>query len=208
LIEAFGAHFLPTVYAAALGNLFRRKGRLLLTQSVLIIAGVMFLLLMSLIASLNLTLDNEMARSRYALRLGFTSDQAESKVKALAETINGSQAVEVWQRLPMSLSKNAEVLRQQGSLGAQLLAVPVDGHLYQPLIESGRWLQASDAGQKVLVLSADTAQLNAIQVGDRFISLVSRHQLCRRASLRAIGQRSPNQQTWRFGIVCLAGCTD
>ena len=167
LIETFGAHFLPTVYAAALGNLFRRKGRLLLTQSVLIIAGVMFLLLMSLIASLNLTLDNEMARSRYALRLGFTSDQAETKVKALAETINDTQAVEVWQRLPMSLAKNHQVLRQQGSLGAQLLALPVDGNLYQPLIESGRWLQASDAGQKVLVLSADTAQLNGIAVGDQ-----------------------------------------
>ena len=35
-VERIGALFLPTLYAAALGNLFRRKGRLLLTQSVLI----------------------------------------------------------------------------------------------------------------------------------------------------------------------------
>ena len=46
-VERIGARFLPTLYAAALGNLFRRKGRLLLTQSVLIIAGVMFMVLMS-----------------------------------------------------------------------------------------------------------------------------------------------------------------
>ena len=69
-VEKLASGILPTLYAAALGNLFRRKGRLILTQSVLIIAGVMFLVLMSLIASINLTLDNEMARSHYAVRFG------------------------------------------------------------------------------------------------------------------------------------------
>ena len=38
------------------------------------------MVLMSLIASVNLTLDNEMARSRYAVRLGFSSDQSEQTV--------------------------------------------------------------------------------------------------------------------------------
>ena len=47
-----------------------------------------------------------------------------------------------------------------------MLALPKDANLYQPLIESGRWLQARDADQRVLVLSADTAALNGIQVGD------------------------------------------
>lgn len=166
LIESIGARFLPTLYAAALGNLFRRKGRLLLTQSVLIIAGVMFLVLMSLIASVNFTLDNEMARSNYAVRLGFTSDQPEQKVIELATSVAGTQQVEVWQRLPMDLSKNDAALRQKGGLGAQLLAVPSKTGMYRPLIVKGRWLQAADAGQRVLVLSADTAALNGIKVGD------------------------------------------
>jgi putative ABC transport system permease protein len=38
--------------------------------------------------------------------------------------------------------------------------------MYQPLIESGRWLQAADAGKRYLVVSADTAKLNGIQVGN------------------------------------------
>lgn len=166
-VERIGALFLPTLYAAALGNLFRRKGRLLLTQCVLIIAGMMFLVLMSLIASVNLTLDNEMARSRYAVRLGFSSDQSEQTVFDLAKSVTGTQKVEVWQRLPMELSKNGAVLRQKGSLGAQLLAVPSAAEMYKPLVESGRWLQAADAGQRVLVLSADSAELNGIKVGDQ-----------------------------------------
>ncbi|WP_374088965.1 FtsX-like permease family protein [Methylomicrobium lacus] len=165
-VERIGARFLPTLYAAALGNLFRRKGRLLLTQGVLIIAGAMFLILMSLIASVNLTLDNEMVRSRYAVRLGFTNDQPEPKVTEVAMSVAGSRRVEIWQRLPIDISKGDAALRQQGSLGAQLFALPAATAMYRPLLEQGRWLEAADAGQRVLVLSADTAALNGIKIGD------------------------------------------
>ena len=54
LVERVGAVFLATPYAAALGNMFRRKGRLLLTLLVLSTAGVMFLIVMSLISSTTL----------------------------------------------------------------------------------------------------------------------------------------------------------
>ncbi|MEQ1531753.1 MAG: FtsX-like permease family protein, partial [Methylococcales bacterium] len=163
-LEKLAARFLPTLYAAALGNLFRRKARWLLTQSVLIIAGILFLVLMSLIASVNLTLDNETARSRYALRVGFSSDQPTQKV--IAATQVPAKNLELWRRLPITLLKNNGSIQQKGSLGLQVLALPANTTLYQPLIESGRWLQAGDAGQRVLVLSADTAQLNNITVGD------------------------------------------
>lgn len=164
-LEHFGAHYLSTLNAAALGNLFRRKGRLLLTQSVLIIAGVMFLVLMSLIASLHLTLDNEMARSRYAVRLGFSGEQSQAKVIAIANAVAGTQKIEIWQRYPLEISHQGKALQQKGSLGLQLLALPVEGNLYMPLIESGRWLTTEDAGQRVMLISADTAAMNGLQVG-------------------------------------------
>ena len=158
--------FLPTIYAAALGNLFRRKARLLLTQSVLIIAGTSFLLLTSLIASLNLTLDNEMARSRYAVRLGFGSDQIVAKVAEVLAGVDPAATFETWQRLPLDLNKDNEALRQKGSLGLQLIALPAESQMYKPLIEKGRWFQADDAGNKVLIISADTAALNGLGLGD------------------------------------------
>ena len=165
-LERFGARYLPTLYAAALGNLFRRKVRFVLTQSVMMSAGVTFLVLMSLIASLNLTLDNEMARSRFAVRLAFAVDQKADDVVKIANAVDGTESAEAWQRLPLELFKNGETLRQKGSLGLQLLTLPSDSRLYQPLIESGRWLMPKDAGQRVLVISADMAALNAIKVGD------------------------------------------
>ena len=165
-LERLGAGFLPTLYAAALTNLFRHKQRLLLTQSVLIIAGVMFLVLMSLIASLNFTLDNEMARSPYTVRLGFSADQSREKVLAVINSVPGAAKIETWRRQPLEMLKNGAALRQKGALGTQLLAVPASSELYKPLIETGRWLEATDAGQQMLVLSADTAAMNGIQVGD------------------------------------------
>ncbi len=165
-VERFGESFLSTLHAAALGNLFRRKGRLLLTQVVLIIAGVVFLILMSLIASVNLTLDNEMARSRYSVRLSFNTDQPAQKVMDLAKSVATTKSIELWQRLPIEVAKQGTMLRQNGSLGIQLLAMPATTSMYRPLVESGRWLQSSDAGQQVIVLSAETAQMSGIKVGD------------------------------------------
>ncbi|NJN96882.1 MAG: hypothetical protein HC875_23665 [Anaerolineales bacterium] len=55
-IERLGARLLSSPYAIALGNMFRRKGRLILTQVVLVGAGTMFLIVMSLAASISFTL--------------------------------------------------------------------------------------------------------------------------------------------------------
>ena len=166
LIEWFGLRFLSTLNAAALGNLFRNKARLLLTQSVLIVAGAAFLLLTSLIASLNLTLDNEMARSRYALRLGFSVDQSTAKVADIVASIDPAATFETWLRLPLDLSQNGMALQQKGSLGMQLMALPAESQLYTPLIEEGRWFEPDDIGKQVLVISADTAALSGVRPGD------------------------------------------
>jgi putative ABC transport system permease protein len=165
-IQKIAAHGLSTLQSAALGNLFRSRLRFLLTQSVLICACVTFLLLMSLIASLNLTLDNEMARHRYALCLGFSRDQPVDKIQQVVAHFSENARVETWRRLPLELMKNNVPLEQKGSLGLQMLAMPSASSLYTPRIENGRGLQSSDAGKRVLLISSDTAQLNAIKVGD------------------------------------------
>ncbi|MCX7089578.1 MAG: FtsX-like permease family protein [Methylococcales bacterium] len=158
--------WLSPQYAVALGNLVRRKARLFWTQIVLIIAGVLFMLIMSMIASVNLTLDHELARSLYAVRLGFNTDQASAKIDAIAQSVPQTTAVELWNRIPAELIQAGQAIRQVGGLGMQMLAVPVTGKLYKPLIVAGRWFEPTDSGQSVLVLNAETAALNGIQVGD------------------------------------------
>lgn len=183
-LEAAFFSKLPTVYAVSLGNLFRRKARLLWTQSVLIIAGVLFVVIVSLIESVNLTLDNELARSRYDVRLGFSVDQPSMRVEEVIRSVPTTRQVELWNRLPVELSRNSELLRQSGSLGAQLVALPVTTTMYKPLITAGRWFTFRDSGQKVLVLNAETAERNGIKTGDIVnMNLLGRN----RADWRVIG---------------------
>lgn len=166
-LERAAAALLPTIYAVALGNLLRRKARLLWTQSVLIIAGVLFIVIMSLIASVNLTLNNELARSRYAVRIGFTQDQPADIVKDILRNIPPTTAVEFWNRLPAELFLHDKLIRQSGSLGLQMIALPSDTSMYRPLIVAGRWFEPADDQQNRLVINAATAELNGIHVGDR-----------------------------------------
>ena len=158
---------LPTIYAIALANLLRRKARLLWTQSVLIIAGVLFIVIMSLIASLKLTLNNELARSAYDIRLGFIQDQPSEVINKLISKVPNTQNIELWNRLPAELSINAKPIQQVGSLGMQMIALPTNTSMYKPLIIEGRWFDNSDEQQNHLILNADTAELNGIHVGDK-----------------------------------------
>lgn len=164
LVERSGAKLLPTVYAAALGNLFRRKVRLALTGLVLVTAGVMFLVVMTLIASVNRTLDNEMARQGYAVRIGFSRAQPAGEVVALAKEVQGVQEVETWLSLNATILREGERLEDSAGLGAQLIGLPPETGMYRPVIVDGRWLAAGD--EQAIVISQATAEKNQIQVGD------------------------------------------
>ena len=163
-VDRLGERFLPTVWAAALGNSFRRKGRLALSLLTLTAAGVMYLVVMSLVSSTNLTLDNEIARRGYDLRIGFTADQPAAEVLQLAADAPGVAAAELWSSYNVTLRRGDERLRDSAGLGAQLLGVPPDSPMRQPLLLDGRWLQPGD--ERVIVINAETAALNEIAVGD------------------------------------------
>jgi putative ABC transport system permease protein len=163
-IEQLGARFLPAVYAAALGNMFRRKARLVLSLFVLTTAGVMFIIVMTLITSITFTLDNEMARQRYDVRLGFTENQPITTVTDTVDDVEGVRTVELWYSRNATILREGERLKDSAGLGAQLIGIPADSVMYRPIITSGRWIQPSDG--QVVVISAETAQLNQIAVGD------------------------------------------
>ncbi len=163
-IERLGERLLPSPYPLALGNMFRRKGRLLLTLLVLTTAGVMFLVVMSLISSTNLTLDNDNARRGYDIRLGFAQDQRAEQVVALAESVPGVARAEAWYAHNATILRAGERLQDSAGLGAQLTGIPIGSEMRRPLITAGRWLEPGDGN--VVVIGQDTAVENNIAVGD------------------------------------------
>jgi putative ABC transport system permease protein len=163
-VEKVGGALLPPAYASALGNLFRRKGRLALTVLVLTVAGAMFLVVMSLIASIQFTLDNDMARRGYDAKIGFTGERPADEAIRIAEETAGVAAAETWYSRNATILRAGERLEDSAGLGAQLTGVPPETTMQRPLVVEGRWLLPED--ERAVVMSAETAGKNNIALGD------------------------------------------
>jgi putative ABC transport system permease protein len=162
-VERIGQRFLPSHYAVALGNMFRHKGRLALTQLVLVTAGTMFLIIMALSASITFTLDNEFERRGYDAVISFENRERIDRAVALAQSLDKVEKAEVWFSQPATVLRQGQRTKEAG-LGAQINAVPSGSDVYKPLIVAGRWLQPGD--DRVIVMSKETADDNDIQLGD------------------------------------------
>jgi putative ABC transport system permease protein len=164
MVESVGARFLPSHYATALGNMFRHKGRLVLTQVVLITAGAAFLMVMSLNSSLDLTLDNYFGRLRYDTRIYFSSLERGDRIMQLAASVPGVEKVELDYGQQANLFMEGQQVKDAG-LSTNIRGIFAGSDIYEPLMVAGRWLSAQDAG-RVLVIPRQTAEDYKINVGD------------------------------------------
>jgi putative ABC transport system permease protein len=163
LVESIGARFLPSHYATALGNMFRHKGRLIMTQLVLIAAGASFLMVMSLNTSLDLTLDNFFARQRYDILIGFDRDQRADRVITLAESVKGVEKAEIRLVQQAGMFVEGQLLKEAG-LSTSIWGIPSGSDFFKPLIVAGRWLAPEDG--HAVVIPRKTAEKNNIRTGD------------------------------------------
>jgi putative ABC transport system permease protein len=163
-VERVGSGLLPSLYALALSNMFRHKGRLALTLGVLITAGTMFLAIMSLSASLDYTVESEFQRRDYDLTLSFVERERIDQMLAIARTVDGVEEVEMWFSQPVTILREGQRTQEAG-LGSYIYGIPGPA-MYEPLIVSGRWLQPEDENRHVIVMNRETADDNDIEVGD------------------------------------------
>lgn len=163
LIERLGRRFLSAPNAMALANIFRRKGRLGLTQLVLITAGILFLMVMTLSNSIQLTVDHELGRRHYQASLAFEDNQRLNRIERLAESLPGVAEAEVRFRQPASILRAGQSTSEAGT-GGVLVGVPENSTLFEPRLVAGRWLRAGDG--RVVVINEETAEDNRILLGD------------------------------------------
>jgi putative ABC transport system permease protein len=163
LVESIGARLLPSHYATALGNMFRHKGRLVMTQLVLIAAGAAFLMVMSLNSSLALTLDNYYGRQHYDTTIQFTRSQRADRVEMVAESVPGVDRVEIRFMQQANLFVKGQQVKDAG-ISTYIRGIPAGSDFYEPLIVAGRWLVSQDG--RALVIPRQTAEDNKIKVGD------------------------------------------
>ena len=162
-VDQFGERWLPTYYATALGNMFRRKGRLLMTEIVLITAGASFLMVMGLNSSIKLTMDNLFARSKYNSLIAFTQNERIEQVEALARGVPGVDELELHLVQSASLFVQGQLVKEAG-IGTSIEGIPGGSDFYRPLIVAGRWLEPGDG--RAIVLKRQVAEDNHIAVGE------------------------------------------
>jgi putative ABC transport system permease protein len=162
-IDRFGERWLPSYYATALGNMFRRKGRLVMTEVVLITAGSSFLMVMGLNSSIQLTMENIYARSKYDALIAFSQNERLEHVSTLSSGIPGIEALELHLVQSASLLVEGQLIKEAG-IGTSIEGIPSGSDFYKPLIVAGRWLESGDG--RAVVLKRQVAEDNHIQVGE------------------------------------------
>jgi putative ABC transport system permease protein len=163
LVEKIGERLLSSHYATALGNMFRHKGRLILTLLVLVAAGSAFLIVMSLNSSLALTLDNYYGRLHYDLTVNFSNEERADRVVALAEQVGGVDQAEIRLRQSANLLVAGQLANEAG-IGTTVWGIPTESDFFTPLIVAGRWFLPGEG--RAVVIQRETAEKENIQVGD------------------------------------------
>jgi putative ABC transport system permease protein len=163
-VEQAAQRFLPAAYAMAVANTFRRRSRLALSLLVLITAGAMFLMVMTLSSSINATLDGEFGRRNYDISMQFNQRQRMDHATQLAQSTGGVTNAAVWYRQPASILLAGRKAKEAGA-GTEIVGVPLDNSMYRPLVVKGRWLAPGD--QRAIVMGEESAADNAVRVGDR-----------------------------------------
>jgi putative ABC transport system permease protein len=157
-------HFIPRLASLTLGNTFRNKKRVLFTQITLIGAGVMFMMVMNMRATLTYTFGEALLSIFQANVLLDLEDEARiQQLETLARTDPDVTVVEVW-----GAAKGTARLRGQPESNddsdVNLRGLPVPSLTYVPQLRAGRWLQAND--EYAVALNRELAQEMGVSVGD------------------------------------------
>jgi len=163
-VEKIGSRWLPSHYATALGNMFRRKGRLILTQITLVMAGTMFLMVMSLNSSLGATLDRIFASRRYDVQMVFDETQPINRMIEVAQSDPGVEKAEMRYSHSAAMLVQGQRIKEAG-IGATIVGLPAGSDFYQPFMVGGRWLAPGDG--RVVVITKQSSEKNNARLGDK-----------------------------------------
>ena len=168
--------FFDNTLILALRNTFRRRGRLILTLSLLSAAGAMFMTGINVRAGWQAYLDQAAADRNYDLEIRFNSPVPTEQVDALFANVPGVEKSESWSLTPAALSRpdGLDIVRTypDGGHGSfTLRSIPPDTNLIRKPLLNGRWLTENDTNSVVLNQNA-AAFFPAVQMGDEIQLLI------------------------------------
>jgi len=153
--------FLSRPLLLSLRNTFRRKGRLVLTLSTLVLGGAMMIGVLSVRASLLKTLDDFFLTYNYDIGVFMARPTRVVAIENVARQVPGVAGVESWGQAsgPRVLADGTK------TPGITITGLPKNTKLFQPDIMAGRWLLPED--ENAVVIAADLLKTESdLKLGD------------------------------------------
>jgi putative ABC transport system permease protein len=150
---------LPRPTALGLRNTFRRKARVSLTLMTLMLGGAIFIMVMSVAASLDNTLDILLHDLGDDVSVWFDRVYRVERLVEIAQEVPGVVEAEAWRRYGTMLK-----LEGGGERYIGLWGVPADSQILHPRIIAGRMLLPDDG--RAIVLNHEIALDEGLQVGN------------------------------------------
>lgn len=142
-------------------NTVRKKGRLLLTLLTLIMGTALFIAVLSVRDSVQLTIDNFLRYDQYDVSVNLERPYRLTRLQSVAAQLPDVVATEGW------LTAGVRRVYADSSTGENisLTAVPAETRFMAPQLENGRWLQAGD--QNAIVVDTDFMDAESdVRAGD------------------------------------------
>jgi putative ABC transport system permease protein len=155
---------LPAAARLAITNGFRRKGRLVLTLTTLVLGGAIFISVLSVRSALDATLDDAGRYREYDAQISFQRAYPGAAVERVARATPGVRRAEAW-----GVATAARV-RTDGSESETFTTLGLTPRtaMIEPLVLHGRWLRQGD--ERALVVNSDVVKHDSsISVGDRVL---------------------------------------
>ncbi|MBI2331137.1 MAG: hypothetical protein HYU84_03015 [Chloroflexi bacterium] len=160
----------------SLRNTFRRRGRLILTLSLLSAAGAMFMTGINVRSGWQAYLEQAAADRHYDLEIRFNSPMPAEQIDSILANVSGVEKSESWSLTPAALNRPdaLEIVRTypDGGHGSfTLRSIPFGSEFIETPLLAGRWLEADDTNAVVLNQNA-AALFPAAKMGDEIQLLI------------------------------------
>ncbi|MED4600071.1 FtsX-like permease family protein [Paenibacillus validus] len=155
----------------ALRNTFRRRGRLLLTLSLLAAAGGMFMTSLNVRTGWESILSDAVSNRHYDLEIRLNRPEAEHRIIQILQSIPEVRHVEAWNREPAAAIRTdgLDIIRTypDGGHGSfTLRSVPADTETVELPLLKGRWLRSGDSDNAVVLNHNAHALFPEVNLGD------------------------------------------
>ncbi len=127
-------------------NTFRRKMRLALTLSTLVLAGAIFVAVMNLFGTFEQTMRDVEKYFLADINIAFDRAYRYEKVAGIVESVPGVERAEGWMMLGGEIISADEATANE----LALVAPPADSTLIEPILTQGRWLVPGDENAVVI----------------------------------------------------------